>query len=116
MNSKNGKITREFFSTVHDRLNNKHFIPNFKLTQVITEHGDSNFYLHRFKIKTTDRCRCGLAADTFCHRMFECISYAGKRDKFETNVRRNHSWPPEMSVLMSDMNLFMLFNQYCHTL
>jgi len=48
-NSTKGKITKDFFPDVKERLNmNINLTPN--LTAMVTGHGKTNSHLHRFKI------------------------------------------------------------------
>jgi primosomal protein N' len=44
-----GQVTKQFFPTIKDRLTNKiKLTPNF--TTIVTAHGKTKAYLHRFKI------------------------------------------------------------------
>jgi len=53
-----GKITKEYFPVVADRLQMKiNITQNF--TTMATRHGNIRSYLHRFKIIETPICPCG---------------------------------------------------------
>ncbi|GBN18711.1 hypothetical protein AVEN_150848-1 [Araneus ventricosus] len=56
--SHNAKSSKEFFRSIHGRLNANHFVPNFKNTQFLTEHGNFKAYLSRFNLSRTDLCSC----------------------------------------------------------
>ncbi|GFW23880.1 putative 115 kDa protein in type-1 retrotransposable element R1DM [Trichonephila clavipes] len=54
----NAHLTKEFFPSIQSRLKAKHFHPNFKLTQLLTGHGNFKAYLKRFNLSLTDQCSC----------------------------------------------------------
>ncbi|GBM36485.1 hypothetical protein AVEN_249677-1 [Araneus ventricosus] len=53
------KFTKEFFPSIPGRLKSIHFIPNFRITQFITGHGNFKAYLKRFNLSRTDLCGIG---------------------------------------------------------
>jgi ribonuclease HI len=59
VNSSTGRGTRKFFPTIFDRQSCKrYFSTNFYMTQLITNHGNFNQYLERFKLRTDWSCEC----------------------------------------------------------
>jgi hypothetical protein len=56
--STKGHITKQYFTSIADRLNMKLNL-NYKFTLMVTGHGNINSYLHRFKISDTPSCPCG---------------------------------------------------------
>ncbi|GFX45498.1 RNase H domain-containing protein [Trichonephila clavipes] len=58
--SNNAHLTKEFIPSIQSRLKAKHFHPNFKLTQVLTGHGNFKAYLKRFNLSPTDQCSCSI--------------------------------------------------------
>ena len=52
--------TKQYFPTIYDRIINKHFKPNFVLTQFMTGHGNFASYLKRIHLSGSDLCLCGI--------------------------------------------------------
>jgi primosomal protein N' len=66
-----GSITKEYFPNVEERLNMKlNLTQNF--SAIVTGHGKTKAYLHRFKIIEEPTCPCGTAEQTTEHLIFEC--------------------------------------------
>jgi ribonuclease HI len=56
-NTTKGLVTKEFFPNIKDRLKMKiNLSPNF--TAMVTAHGKTRSYLHRFKILESPECPC----------------------------------------------------------
>jgi hypothetical protein len=56
-NTTKGLVTKEFFPNIKDRLKMKiNLTPNF--TAMVTGHGKTRSYLHRFKITESPECPC----------------------------------------------------------
>ena len=65
-NTTKGTVTKEFFPKIKDRLNIKITLtPNF--TAMVTAHGKTRSYLHRFKIIELPECPCGNGTQTVEH-------------------------------------------------
>ncbi|GFV86908.1 RNase H domain-containing protein [Trichonephila clavipes] len=56
--------TKRFFPTIYQRLKCKSFVTNFKLSQILTGHGNFNSYLSGFNLIGSDICSCGQDAET----------------------------------------------------
>ncbi|GBN18705.1 hypothetical protein AVEN_150845-1 [Araneus ventricosus] len=56
--SHNAKSSKEFFRSIHGCLKANHFVPNVKITQFLTGHGNFKAYLNRFNLSRTDLCFC----------------------------------------------------------
>jgi len=66
-----GSITKEYFPNVEERLKMKVNLTQ-KFTAIVTGHGKTRAYLHRFKIIEEPTCSCGTAEQTTDHLIFEC--------------------------------------------
>ena len=74
-----GSITKEYFPNLEDRLKMKiNLTQNF--TVIVTGHGKTKAYLHRFKIIEEPTCSCGTAEQTTDHVIYECETLT-KREK-----------------------------------
>lgn len=91
--STTGLLTKSFFPTVQDRLNTKLWLtPN--LTTLLTGHGRINYYFHRFKIKDSAVCVCGVGDQTVDHVIYDCRKLKTQRNIFIECVKKNGgTWP-----------------------
>ena len=62
---------KEFFPDVAERLQTKINLTQ-NLTSIVTGHGKTKAYLHRFKIIENPTCPCGKGDQTTDHLIFEC--------------------------------------------
>jgi hypothetical protein len=82
-----GKITKDYFLEVAERLNTKINITQ-NLTTVITGHGNIKTYLHRFKIIDLPKCPCGHNEQTTEHVLLECTLLNKERESLISAVSR----------------------------
>ena len=87
-----GKITKEYFPVVADKLNMRiNIASNF--TTMVTGHGNIRSYLHRFKIIGTPTCSCGTNEQIIDHLLFECELLNKERDALKSAVLKTDNWP-----------------------
>jgi hypothetical protein len=55
-------------------------------TAIVTGHGKTKAYLHRFKIIEDPTCTCGTAVQTTDHLIFECETLTKERKKLKTTA------------------------------
>ena len=83
-----GSTTKQFSPNIEERLQKRiKLTPN--LTAIVTAHGKTKVYLHRFKIIDSPKCPCETGNQTVDHLIYECkklqkerealISYIAKR-------------------------------------
>jgi len=74
-NSTKGKITKKkkknFFPDVKERKNIKINLKH-KITEIVTGHGKTNSYLHRFKIIKAPTCPCGNSDHNIDNLLLDC--------------------------------------------
>ena len=58
--------------------------PTQNFTTIVTGHGKTKAYLHRFKIIEDPTCTCGKAVQTTDHLIFECETK--EREKLKTTA------------------------------
>jgi hypothetical protein len=93
------KQTKEFFSNVEKRLKIKiNLTQNF--TAIVTGHGKTRAYLHRFKIIGEPTCPCGTTEQTTDHAIFECETLTKEREKLKTTDLQKGSWPTDKKDLI----------------
>ncbi|GFU44280.1 RNase H domain-containing protein [Trichonephila clavipes] len=61
--SNKGSITKKFFPTINRRLSCHHFYTNYKLTQILTGHGNFKSYLKKFNLAPSSFCDCNIGGE-----------------------------------------------------
>jgi len=95
--------------TNNKRIKTKQFLPNIKerlrkriqltpnLIAIVTAHGKTNDYLHRFKIIDSSECPCGTGNQTVGHLTYECPELQREREReiLIRNIAKQDTWPKE---------------------
>ena len=63
---------------------------------ILTGHGKTKAYLHRFKIINEQTCPCRTAEQTTDHVIYECEKLTKQREKLKTKG----SWPTNKKALI----------------
>jgi hypothetical protein len=72
--------------------------PNF--TAIVTAHGKTKAYLHRFKIIESPECPCDGGNQTVDHLLYDCTKLQKEREKLISNVAKQDNWPVDKSELV----------------
>ena len=80
-----GSITKEYFPNVEERLKIKINLTQ-NLTAIVTGHGKTRAYLHRFKIIQEQTCRCGTTEQATDRLIFECETIIKERERLKTTA------------------------------
>ena len=95
-----GLITKQFFPNIKERLRKRiHLTPN--LTAIVTAHGKTKDYLHRFKIIESSECPCRTGNQSVDHLIYECPKLQRERDVLKRNITKQDKWSKEKSELMN---------------
>ena len=87
-----GRTTKEYFPDVSERLKIKlQLTQNF--TAIVSGHGKTRDYLHRFKIIEEPTCSCGEGVQTTDHTIYECKRLIKERDRLKRTVTQTNRWP-----------------------
>lgn len=98
--STKGKITKDYFPTVAERLT-MNITTSHKFTTMVTGHGNVNAYLHRFKVTNSPLCPCGKADQTTDHLLYECILLKSLRDTLRLTISKSEGWPIDKNTLIT---------------
>jgi len=102
-------ITKEFFPKVQDRQKLKMVI-NPVFTAMVTGHGKTRAYLHRFKILEHATCPCGKGEQTINHLLNQCLILHTQREIFKKSVLKSENRPPsKLEMISKHLNSFLLF-------
>ena len=71
--------TRQYFPKVQDRLRSKIKLTP-KMTAVLTGHGMTKAYLHRFYLREEATCSGGEENQSMNHILFHCPNTSGQRE------------------------------------
>jgi hypothetical protein len=63
---------KQFFPIIKDRLTAKIKLTTY-FTAIVTAHGKTKAYLHRFKITESPECPCDGGNQTVDHILYDCI-------------------------------------------
>jgi len=104
-------VTKQFFPNIRDRINlSIHVNPNF--TAMVTGHGKTRAYLHRFKIVESAAFPCNKVDQTLDHILNKCILRQTQRDLFKEKVLKSGSWPVSKEELITKhLKSFLTFTK-----
>jgi hypothetical protein len=98
-NCRKAVITKQFFPILRDRVKlNINVNPNF--TAMVTGHGKTITYLHRFKITENTICPCNKGDQTIDHLLDQCTLLQTQRELLRNNVLKSGNWPVSKEELM----------------
>jgi len=69
------------------------------LTAIVTGHGKTKAYLHRFKIAENATCPCGKMHQTTDHLIFECELLTKERNRLKSSISQTNRWPTNKKAL-----------------
>jgi hypothetical protein len=73
--------------------------PNF--TAMVTAHGKTRSYLHRFKIIESPECPRANDIQTVEHLIYDCGKLNNERRKLIADISKEDHWPVRKSVLVN---------------
>jgi hypothetical protein len=95
-----GLGTKQFFPNIKDRLTKKNKLtPNF--SAIVSAHGKSKAYLHRYKIIESPDCPCNGGEQTVEHLLYDCIKLQKEENKLISNISNQYMWPVNKSGLVN---------------
>jgi hypothetical protein len=96
-----GAECRSFFPKVEQRLRQKiPLTPEF--TALVTGHGKTKSYLHRFNLTDDPRCTCNEGQQTPDHIIYDCSIVEAQRSYLMKQVALSGgTWPPTKEELTS---------------
>jgi hypothetical protein len=68
---------------------------------MVTAHGKTRSYLHRFKILESPECPCANGNQTVDHLLFDCSKLNNEREKLIAYIWREDNWPVKKSELVN---------------
>ena len=90
--SPRGAQTKQFYSSITDRLKAKIDItPNF--AAIVTGHGKTRAYLHRFKLAESAACPCNKGDQTTDHLIYHCNLLQQQRGRLKKETNQQGTWP-----------------------
>ena len=110
-NSTKGAISKLFFPHIKERMETT--IPiSAEFTAMVTGHGLTRSYLHKFKIIPNSTCPCGLNEEqSIKHLILDCTQLENERKILRRAiVRAGDNWPPLFEQLTKEhIKTFMQF-------
>ena len=109
--STKGAVSKLFFPSIRERM--KTMLPmSLEFTAIVTGHGLTRSYLHRFKIIPNSTCPCRLQEEqTINHIIFKCTQLENERRILQTAITRTgDTWPtPYEQLTGKHIKLFIQF-------
>ena len=104
-------LTKQFFPSISDRIKAKiQATPNF--TALVTGHGKTRSYLHRFKLLESPTCPCGKEEQTTDHLIYRCILLQQPRETLKRETTKQGIWPTDKQELINKhLKQFMKFTK-----
>jgi hypothetical protein len=100
VNTTKGLAAKQFFPIIKDRLTNEIKLTT-NLTAIVTAHGKTKAYLHRFKITESPECPCNSGNQTVDHLLYDCIKLQREREELIRNISNQDKWPVNKSDLVN---------------
>ncbi|KAI5751823.1 hypothetical protein M8J77_011204 [Diaphorina citri] len=102
--STKGAWTRKLIPEIKPWLERRHGEVGYYITQLLSGHGNFQYYKHRFKINEDPICMYCSDEDTAEHTLFHCVRWESEREQLEHQI--NSSITPE------NLTGLMLRDQY----
>ena len=109
-----GITSKSFFPLIQERLKLRlPATPEF--TAIVTGHGKTRSYLHRFHIAEDPMCTCRCGPQTVDHLIYQCSDTRKQRFELIMEIRRNGDvWPITKQQLVTKH--LRAFSRYCRTI
>jgi len=79
---------------------------------MVTGHGKTRAYLHRFKIMDSATCPCNKENQTLDHILYKCTLHKTQRNLFKEKVLKSGSWPVSKEELITKhLKSFLTFTK-----
>jgi len=91
-----GLSSKEFFPNIKERLEMKiNLTHNF--AAMITTHGKTRSYLHRFNIIESPECPCSNRNRTVGHLLYQCSKLNNERETLIAFISKEDNWPVKIN-------------------
>ena len=95
------QATKQIVPVIKDRLTKKKMKLTPKFASIVTAHGKTKAYLHRFKIIESPNCPCNGGEQTVEHLLYDCNKLRRERDKLIRNISNQDKRPVNKSAVMN---------------
>jgi len=85
-----------------------------KLTAVLSGHGKTNAYLHRFNLREDAKCKCNKGDQKMDHILFQCVETRKQRELIKLQLRKQKMWPANKLELITKRR--KVFSEYIETI
>jgi len=92
--------TKEYFPIVQERLSMKIAVTP-KIAAMVTGHGKTKAYLHRFKLLDKTTCVCKHGDQTIDHLLYQCNLLEKQRGILKKSIVNTGHWPASKQELIT---------------
>jgi hypothetical protein len=71
------------------------------LAAMVTGHGKTRAYLHRFNLLDHATCACKKGDQTIGHLLYQCTLLQTHRELLKRNILNNRNWPASKQKLIT---------------
>jgi len=104
-----GSSNKKFYPRITDRLKSKIDITS-NFTAMVSGHGKTRAYLHRFKLLESATCPCNKGDQTTDHLLYDCTLLHQRREKLEKDTLKHGIWPiNKHDLITKHLKSFMKF-------
>ena len=108
-----GRWTYNLIPNIRVWITRKHGNMGYYLTQAMTDHGNFNKYLHRFKLRNTSRCdSCDTLEENAKHVLFECENWMEERQTLYDKLGETLTPENIVNVMLSHIDAWNLCENY----
>jgi len=108
-NCKKAAITKQFFRNVRERVK-LNISVKLNFTAMVTGHGKTRGYRHRFKIIENVTRPCNKGDQTIDHLLNRCTLLQTQRQLLRNNVLKSGKWPVRKEELITKhLKSFLIF-------
>ena len=101
--------TKQFYPSTTDRLKPKIVITS-NFTAMVSGHGKTRAYLHRFKLLESATFPCNKGDQTTDHLLYHCTLLQEQREILEKDTLKHGIWPiSKHDLITKHLNSFMKF-------
>lgn len=102
-------LTKQFYPSITDRLKSKIVITS-NFTAMVSGHGKTRAYLHRFKLLESATCPCNKGDQTTDHLIYHCTLLQQQRGRLEKDTFQHGIWPiSKHELITKHLKSFMKF-------
>ena len=105
----NAALTKQFYPSIRDRLKSKIKVTS-NFSAIVSGHGKTRSYLHRFKLMESAACPCRNGDQTSDHLLYQCNLLKNQREILKKDTQKVGIWPiSKHELITKHLKAFLKF-------